>query len=126
MLIRVIDFESTGLPPDCAIVEIGWCDVSFVDCNNVTVGAPQSRFCNPGRPIPPEARAIHHISDEDVRDAVSPDVALSDLNSAEDLLTQDRIPDVSRLTQPQKSDASILLWSGTGSRLGDATASRRA
>jgi exodeoxyribonuclease X len=83
MLIRVIDFESTGLPPDCAIVEIGWCDVAFVDCNTITVGAPQSRFCNPGRPIPPEARAIHHISDEDVKDAVSPDVALRDLNSAE-------------------------------------------
>jgi exodeoxyribonuclease X len=83
MLIRVIDFESTGLPPDCAIVEVGWCDVMFIDCDNITVGAPQSRFCNPGQPIPPEARAIHHISDDDIKDAVSPDVALRDLNTAQ-------------------------------------------
>lgn len=29
------------------------------------------RFINPGRPIPPEATAIHHISDDMVRDAPS-------------------------------------------------------
>jgi exodeoxyribonuclease X len=78
MLIRV-----TGFPPDCAIVEVGWCDVTFIDCNNITVGAPQSRLCNPGQPIPPQARAIHHISDLDIKEAVSPDVALRDLNTAQ-------------------------------------------
>jgi exodeoxyribonuclease X len=83
MLIRVIDFDSTGFPPECAIVEIGWCDVTFVDRNDITIGAPQSRLCNPGQPIPPEARAIHHISDCDIKDAVSPDMALRDLNTAQ-------------------------------------------
>jgi exodeoxyribonuclease X len=83
MLIRVIDFETTGLDPNCGIVEIGWCDVTYVDANNITVGTPQSRFCNPGYPIPPEARAVHHISDEDVKDAVSSDTALGELATAE-------------------------------------------
>src|ERR1700727_1277829 len=27
MLLRVIDFETTGMPPDAALCEIGWCDV---------------------------------------------------------------------------------------------------
>lgn len=34
---------------------------------------------NPGHPIPPVTRAIHHISDADVADAVSPDVAFRHL-----------------------------------------------
>jgi len=82
MLIRVIDFESTGFPPECAIVEIGWCDVTFVDCNNITIGAPQSRLCNPGQRIPPEARAIHHISDFDIKDSLTWPVTITGENQA--------------------------------------------
>jgi exodeoxyribonuclease X len=64
MLIRVIDFETTGEPPDAAVCEVGWCDVPEGD-----VDGYHAFLCDPGRPIPPEARAIRHISDRDVADA---------------------------------------------------------
>jgi exodeoxyribonuclease X len=71
MLIRVLDFESTGLPDDeggAAVCEIGWCDVAVREGVDIVVdpGGPHSVLCDPGRPIPPEARAVHHIGDEDV------------------------------------------------------------
>lgn len=67
MIIRCIDFETTGIPSETdrhAIVEIGWCDLA-----DETVGEPEAVLCNPGRPIPHEAMAVHHITDEDVATA---------------------------------------------------------
>jgi exodeoxyribonuclease X len=75
MLLRVVDLETTGLPPDAAICQVGWCDVSHL-AGDPHVGVPRSRLANPGRPIPPEARAIHHISDSDVADAEAPELYL--------------------------------------------------
>jgi DNA polymerase-3 subunit epsilon len=63
----VIDVETTGLDtdPEARVVELA--AVLFVN------GAPTDRRVstriNPGRPIPPEATAIHGISDADVADA---------------------------------------------------------
>lgn len=84
MLIRCIDFETTGIPNDedpHAVCEIGWCDVR-VDVDEdagiagvVSLGRPQTILTNPGRPMPVEARAVHHISDADILGAPSPDVA---------------------------------------------------
>ncbi len=61
-----IDTETTGLDPRrdalVALAVVGFGDG----------GRPQVRFSrlvNPGRPIPAEARAVHGIGDEDVRDA---------------------------------------------------------
>lgn len=67
MLIRVVDFETTGLPPDAAVCEVGWCDVQIAE--EAFVGHPQAMFVNPNRPMPVEARAIHHISDADLAGA---------------------------------------------------------
>jgi exodeoxyribonuclease X len=64
MLFRVIDFETTGMPPDAALCEIGWCDVAVTD-GQPKVGVQSAVIVNPGRPMPPEARAVHHISDAD-------------------------------------------------------------
>lgn len=73
MKIRVIDFETTGLPEDQVkgICEIGWTDLS----DNWQITGHGSYLVNPGHPIPPVTRAVHHISDADVAGAVSPDVA---------------------------------------------------
>jgi exodeoxyribonuclease X len=38
-----------------------------------------SFLVNPGHPIPPQTRAVHHISDADVADAITPDVAMRTL-----------------------------------------------
>lgn len=73
MKIRVIDFETTGLPEDHVrgVCEIGWTDVT----DDWSVHGPHSMLVNPGHPIPPVTRAIHHISDADVVGAISPDEA---------------------------------------------------
>lgn len=64
MLIRVVDFETTGLaPPDAAVCEVGWSDISDKPGSRE---APFSFVCDPGRPIPAEARAVHHIRDDEL------------------------------------------------------------
>lgn len=62
MLVRVVDFETTGMPPGNAVCEVGWYDV--LPGETATLDGYEASFCDPGRPMPPEARAIHHISDE--------------------------------------------------------------
>lgn len=77
MKIRVIDFETTGLPEDQVkgICEVGWTDLS----DNFQITGHGSYLVNPGHPIPPVTRAVHHISDADVAGAVTPDVACAGL-----------------------------------------------
>lgn len=61
--LRVVDFETTGDDPaKDQIIEVGWYDV-YADG---TIGAPQQFFVKPTVPISFQARAVHHISDEDV------------------------------------------------------------
>jgi exodeoxyribonuclease X len=70
MIIRTVDLETTGLEPTDAIVEAGWTDVECDMGGNVAmVGPTMSYLVNPGRPIPPQASAIHHITDRDVEHA---------------------------------------------------------
>jgi exodeoxyribonuclease X len=80
MLLRVIDFETTGMPPDAALCEIGYCDVRIDAGGPAEIGVPVGMLVNCGRPMPPEARAIHHISDEDLIGAPSIDKGLMALN----------------------------------------------
>jgi DNA polymerase III subunit epsilon len=68
-----LDVEATGLEPGVdRIVEIA-CVV--FERGDVARGEPELRIerhawlVNPGRPIPAEAQAVHHISDEMVKDA---------------------------------------------------------
>jgi exodeoxyribonuclease X len=72
MLLRVIDTETTGVE-NAAVCQLGWCDVTKPPQDVPVVGYPRQMFVNPGRPIPPEARAIHHISDRDVEQAPPPE-----------------------------------------------------
>jgi exodeoxyribonuclease X len=66
-VIRAIDFETTGIPTETdkhAIVEIGWCDLT-----DGALSLPQAVLCDPGRAIPHEAMAVHHITDAEVKGA---------------------------------------------------------
>jgi exodeoxyribonuclease X len=92
MLLRVVDFETTGIPTDTekhSVVEIGFVDVVDLpkhrEGENVQFGirAPSGTLVNPGRPIPVEAMAVHHIRDADVIGAPSPDVAFLSLAGAD-------------------------------------------
>lgn len=88
-VIRVIDFETTGIPGDGndgphdgphRIVEIGWCDLINGD-DWAEVSDPKSVECHPGRLIPPEASAVHHFILEELDGVVHYDVALEELES---------------------------------------------
>ena len=69
MLLRVVDLETTGLPPDAAPCEIGWCDVI-----DGVVGEQGGMLVNPKRPISIEAMAVHHIRDHEVAGAPPIDI----------------------------------------------------
>lgn len=84
--VRAIDTETLGLAADAGVCEIGWTDIyatsktdSGVPTNWQVEKNWHSLLVNPGRPIPPEAQAVHHISDEDVADAPDLDGALQDM-----------------------------------------------
>lgn len=57
----ILDTETTGLDRDAKIVEI-----AVIDCTGATL---LNTLVNPGIPIPPEATAIHDITDEMVQGA---------------------------------------------------------
>lgn len=62
--IRILDFETTGLEPPAEVVEVGWCDlVRGDDGDDGEWGEdrPDSYLCLV-KEIPPETRAIHHIT----------------------------------------------------------------
>jgi len=65
-VIRVIDFETTGMEPPAEVVEVGYCDLTQeVAGGPWSVGEPVSWLCH-AEAIPPEVRAVHHISALDV------------------------------------------------------------
>jgi len=77
MLIRVVDFETTGLePPAAAVCEIGWCDVTR-EGFDWFAGKPSSFLCDPRRPMPAEVRAVHHISDAELLGQVTSEEGLA-------------------------------------------------
>lgn len=63
-VLRVIDFETTGMEPPSEVVEAAICDVTG-DGAVWTVGEPRSWLCAVSA-IPPEVRAVHHIGMADL------------------------------------------------------------
>lgn len=63
-VLRVIDFETTGMEPSAEVVEVGYCDL-IGDDGAWEVGQPVSWLCGVDA-IPPETRAVHHISAAEV------------------------------------------------------------
>jgi exodeoxyribonuclease X len=60
-VIRVVDFETTGMEPPAEVVEVGYCDLSQAGPGAPwIVDEPVSRLCGVGS-IPPEVRAVHWI-----------------------------------------------------------------
>lgn len=65
---RVIDYETTGTvdDPDPEIVEMAFVDV---DTETRKIVGEWRSFVRPRGPIPPVAKAVHHITEQDVADA---------------------------------------------------------
>lgn len=57
-IIRVIDFETTGMEPPAEICEVGICDY---DVESRVIADPSCWLCGV-KEMPPEVRAVHHIS----------------------------------------------------------------
>jgi len=76
--VRVVDIETSGLPDEeqHAICEIGWVDLHL---ETMAINNPVTFFVNPGHPMRPHIRAIHHISDDMVANAMAPDKAVENL-----------------------------------------------
>lgn len=81
-IIRAIDFETTGLPPDAAVCEIGYCDVNTEP--KIGIGPIRTLFVDPERPIPAEASAVHHIIDADVKGALTFDLLIGRISGDAD------------------------------------------
>jgi exodeoxyribonuclease X len=62
-IVRVIDFEATGLERECKVVEVGHCDFDPIAR---TIGRPESYLCGGIDQMPPDTRAVHHIRLEDL------------------------------------------------------------
>lgn len=71
IIARVIDYETTGFPENDAaeVIEMGKVDVAIEAGMVVDFRHPWRSFCLPRGPIPPDTKAIHHITEDDVRDA---------------------------------------------------------
>jgi exodeoxyribonuclease X len=66
--LRVIDYETTGVPEDAGaeVIELAYVDV---DPDALTVTGRWQSFAKPVGPIPPQVKAVHHILEEDVAEA---------------------------------------------------------
>lgn len=67
-MIRVIDFETTGQPPEAEVCEAACIDV--VD-GQVDLTSAWSSLVRPGRPMEIEALAVHHITDQEAATGLS-------------------------------------------------------
>lgn len=67
-LVRVIDYETTGLPdsPAAEVIELARIDI---DLQTGAIGNGWRSFARPKGAIPPDVKAVHHILEEDVADA---------------------------------------------------------
>lgn len=64
-VLRVIDVETTGMePPEAVVIELGFSDLQLVD-GQWTVLPPVSTLFGAAS-IPPEPRAVHHISKAEI------------------------------------------------------------
>lgn len=63
-IIRVCDLETCGLEPPAEVCEVGYCDLVLTDAG-WEVGRPVSWLCGVTS-IPPETRAVHHITPAEV------------------------------------------------------------
>jgi exodeoxyribonuclease X len=65
-MIKVIDLETTGLPPEADVVE-----AAYVDVIHGLVDREWSSIVATLRPVSVEARAAHHISDREIASGIA-------------------------------------------------------
>jgi DNA polymerase III epsilon subunit family exonuclease len=74
--LAVLDTETTGLDPGQGH---GLVEVACVMLDDGEIGETWSTLVNPGRPIPPDAAAVHGITDRMVQEAPGPTAVATEL-----------------------------------------------
>lgn len=98
--VRVVDFETSGFePPEAQVCEIGYCDV-YTDSRDV--GDPVSWLCGINGHMPPETRAVHHISAEDCESSAPFDPDTLDLDDKVTVFAAHNWEFESKFFQPAK------------------------
>lgn len=82
---RVLDFETTGFPPNAGVVEIGHTDIK-ADASGTSLSGPTSILCDPCMPIEIGAMAVHHITDEQVKGKPHPQTILDSFHEGADFI----------------------------------------
>lgn len=88
MIFRVLDFETTGLPPDAQVIEAAYVDVTGA---GRVLRPGWSALVKPTIPINVEARAVHHISDTDAAKGVSWEEASGRLERGADVFVSHNV-----------------------------------
>lgn len=84
-MFRVIDFETTGFPPNAGIVEIGWTNVS-VGNGPTKLDGPYAELFNPEMPMELGALAVHHIQTKELQGKSHPQTKLDDFHEGADFI----------------------------------------
>jgi DNA polymerase-3 subunit epsilon len=77
--LSVLDTETTGMSPSSGATLV---EIARVDIEAGAIGATWSSLVRPGRPIPPDASAVHGITDAMVAEAPAPAVVARELRDA--------------------------------------------
>ena len=77
--LSVLDTETTGMSPSSGATLV---EVARVDIEAGAIGATWSSLVRPGRPIPPDATAVHGITDAMVAEAPAPAAVARELREA--------------------------------------------
>ena len=70
--LRVIDLETTGSSPPAEVIEFARVEVLVKECGGCVLEPPISQLFRPVRGIPPEAMAVHHLTEADFDAAMPP------------------------------------------------------
>jgi len=66
-MIRIIDFETTGIPPEADVVEAAFLDIDEIRREPIASDfAGHAFIVKAARQVTPEARAAHHITDVEI------------------------------------------------------------
>lgn len=112
-VIRVVDFETTGMEPPAEVVEVGFCDLTQTD-DGWIVGEPQSWLCAVAA-IPPEVRAVHHITLADVAGVAPFDPVILQANAAVTVFSAHNAEFEAKFFDPEKPmlctyKAALRVW----------------
>lgn len=111
MVLRIIDTETTGFTPakGAEVIEIASVDLK-IGADGFTIENPLHTFVRPLKGIPPETSAVHHLIEEDVKDAPFIDEAIKPFLGADCYVAHNAQFDVNFLPMLTATAAGGPKW----------------